>query len=199
MGRYEKIIVGGGGKDIGLTDGWHGLVDEVKIFQRVLTPNQILQEAHIENSPPIMDAGNSYLTWLDDLPLTTLAGAVVDGPPGDVADVDVAWSITGQPVGSNASVTKTSSDWANPTADFTTDSTGTYEITLTATDTTGLVGSDTLEIEVVADACEAAQLEPGFEFNYYDSDQNCVIDLIDYAAFAAQWLEDLRLTAPVAR
>ena len=68
---------------------------------------------------------------------------------------------------------------------------------------TGLVGSDTLEIKVDADACEAAQDEeapeyPNFNFNVYDSDQNCVIDLIDYGAFAAQWLEDLRLTAPVA-
>jgi len=206
LGRYEKIIVGRGGKDetdgtgdVGPNYGWHGWVDEGKIFQRALTSAQILQEAHIDNSPPIVDAGNSYLTWLDDLPLTTLAGTVGDGPPGDVADVDVVWSITDQPGGSNPSVTKTSIDWANPTAEFTTDTTGTYEITLTVTDSTGLVGSDTLEIPVVADACEAAQQVPGWvDFNPYDSDQNCVIDLIDYQAFAAQWLEDLRLTAPVA-
>ena len=166
-----------------------------------MTQIEVLAIAEITNGPPTVDAGDSYVTWLDDLPLTTLAGTVGDGPPGDVVDADVVWSITDEPGGANASVTKTSSDWANPTADFTTDTVGTYEITLTATDTTGLTGSDTLEIKVEADACAAAQ-EPEAPswtgFNVVDTDQNCVIDLIDYGAFAANWLEDIRLTAPVA-
>jgi len=176
-----------------------GKIDDVRIYGVAKTASEIITIAGIENPPPTVDAGDSYITWLDDLPLTTLAGTVGDGPPGDVADADVVWSITAGPGGAIASVTKTSTDWANPTAEFTTDTVGTYEITLTATDATGLTGSDTLEIQVVADACEAAQLSASWTgFNVYDTDQNCVVDLIDYADFAAQWLADLRLTAPEA-
>jgi len=204
LGRYEKIIVGRGGRDnLGGASsttsdfGWHGLIDEIRIYDRALSAAEVVAASGIENAAPQVDAGSSFIAWLGDLPLTTLAGAVGDGPPGDVADADVVWSITASPGGSTASVTKTSTDRANPTADFMTDTVGTYEITLTATDATELTESDTLEIQAAADACEAAQLAASWiGFNVHDTDQNCVVDLIDYADFAAQWLADLRLTAP---
>ncbi len=41
---------------------------------------------------------------------------------GDVIDTDVVWSIKASPLGSAATLTKTSTDWANPTANFTPDS-----------------------------------------------------------------------------
>jgi len=198
--RDDNINIGrfGGSYEDRYFDGY---IDDVRIYQEAKSSEEIIVIAGIENPPPTVDAGDSYHTWLGDLPLTTLAGTVGDGPPGDVADADVVWSVTDEPDGANASVTKTSSpsEWANPTADFTTDTAGTYEITLTATDATELIGSDTLEIQVWSDACEAAQEAPSWTgFNIFDTDQNCVVDLIDYADFAAQWLADIRLTAPEA-
>ena len=199
--RDDNINIGrfGGSYEDRYFDGY---IDDVRIYPEAKSNEEIIVIAGIENPPPTVDAGDSYHTWLGDLPLTTLAGTVGDGPPGDVADAGVAWSITGTPEGANATVEKTSTlpeEWANPTADFTTDTVGTYEITLRATDATELTGSDTLEIQVWSDACEAAQEAPSWTgFNIFDTDQNCVVDLIDYAAFAAQWLADLRLTTPEA-
>ena len=57
--------------------------------------------------------------------------------------------------------------------------------------------SDTLSLVVVADACDAAKLIAGFELNYYDSDDDCDVDVVDLAAFAAQWLDNINLVGSV--
>ena len=101
----------------------------------------------------------------------------------------------------DASVTKTSTDPLAPTAAFTTNYPGTYVLKLTATDDTiygaeALFGSDTLEIQVADDACSAAQMSSNWSgFDYYDVDSNCTIDIYDFAAFAATWLDYTSLTA----
>ena len=101
----------------------------------------------------------------------------------------------------DASVTKTSTDPLAPTAVFTTNYPGTYVLKLTATDDTiygaeALFGSDTLEIQVADDACSAAQMSSNWSgFDYYDVDSNCTIDIYDFAAFAATWLDYTSLTA----
>ncbi|MBN1844443.1 MAG: hypothetical protein JW810_02090, partial [Sedimentisphaerales bacterium] len=98
----------------------------------------------------------------------------------------------------NASVTKTNADLYAPTADFTTDYAGTYVIQLEATDSEGSVGSDTLEVAVAEEPCTAAQMVstwPGF--NYYDRDEDCDVDMLDFVPFASQWLEDRSLTGQV--
>ena len=149
---------------------------------------------------PIADAGYSYVTWLDNGTLA-LTGTVNDSGDGDVIDTDVVWSIKTSPPGSAATLTKTSTDWANPTANFTPDSgiVGDYTIELTATDAVPQPGSDTLVVQVAADACEAAQLVGVDELSsIYDDDGNCIIDLSDMAAFAAKWMSDVSLTGPVA-
>ena len=98
----------------------------------------------------------------------------------------------------NASVTKTNSDLYAPTADFTTDYIGTYEVQLTATDADDQEDSDTVQITVVTDACAAAQLDINWNgFNYYDRDQDCDVDLLDFAPFAAEWLDDRSLTGQI--
>ncbi len=98
----------------------------------------------------------------------------------------------------NASVTKTNTDLYAPTADFTADYAGTYEVQLTATDSENNVTTGTLQISVAEDACAAAQNAPGWTgFNLYDTDQDCDVDLADFASFAAQWLDDRNLTGQV--
>ena len=98
--------------------------------------------------------------------------------------------------GLTASVTKTSTDPLAPTADFMTNYVGEFRITLTATDGTAQSDSDTLVVHVGEDACAAAQLAPSWAgFNSYDYDQNCIVDLPDFAALALVWLEDINLTA----
>ncbi|MDK1030030.1 MAG: FAD-dependent oxidoreductase, partial [Anaerolineae bacterium] len=74
----------------------------------------------IPDPVPIAYAGYSYVTWLDNGTLA-LAGTVDDSGEGDIIDTDVVWSIKTSPPGSAATLTKTSTDWANPTANFTPD------------------------------------------------------------------------------
>ena len=148
----------------------------------------------------MVDAGYNYVTWLDNSKLT-LAGTVNDYGQGNVVDEDVVWSIEASPAGSASVLTKTSTDWANPTADFTPDSSvaGDYTIRLTATDTSVQSGSDTLTVRVAADACGAAQLDPNWNgYDNYDVNENCVIDLPDFASLAAEWLNDRQLSIYVA-
>jgi hypothetical protein len=137
---------------------------------------------------------NNFVTWLDNLPETGLTATVNDFGEGDILLGDIDWTILNPPVGTH-SVTDTSSDPLVPTASFTTDTAGVYTIQLTATDGLGQSDSDTVTINVTADACEAAQAVSGFSFNYYDTDQDCDVDTADLAAFAAQWLDDVSLTA----
>jgi hypothetical protein len=80
LAGYTKIIVGHGGKDerdgtgdVGPNHGWHGAVDEVKIFQRALTQEQIQQEAHILDSPPVITAFPANQILVQETDGTTLA------------------------------------------------------------------------------------------------------------------------------
>ncbi len=92
----------------------------------------------------------------------------------------------------DAAVTKTSSDPLNPAAELTANYPGEYTIQLAATDSAGQADSDTMVVNVAADACAAAQLSDSWvEFNYFDLDQNCVVNLSDFAEFAVSWLEDI--------
>ena len=74
---YSKIIVGRGGKDeagaFSGRPGWHGLVDDVKIFARALTQAQIQQEAHITDSNPVITAFPSNQTLVQETDGATLA------------------------------------------------------------------------------------------------------------------------------
>ena len=67
---------------------------------------------------------------------------------------------------------------------------------MTAVDDAGQSDSAALEVQVVSDACTAAKLN-GASVNYYDVDGDCLVDLSDLAAFAAQWLRDIRETATI--
>jgi hypothetical protein len=116
---------------------------------------------------------------------------------GTTVTISVAWGprAAGR---IHAAVTKTNADVYAPTAEFTADYADTYIVQLTATDADNSVTSDTLEIRVGKDACAAAQLVPGWTtFNYYDVDQDCDVDLSDFALLAAEWLDDRNLTDQV--
>ena len=165
--------------------------------QRIGIDNVVISVIAPPDLVPIADAGYSHVTWLDNGTLA-LAGTVDDSGEGDVIDTDVVWSIKTSPPGSAATLTKTSTDWANPTANFTPDSgiVGDYTIELTATDAAAQPDYDTLVVQVAADRCDATWLAD--ELSIYDVNENCIIDLSDMAAFAAKWMSDMSLTGPLA-
>ena len=73
---------------------------------------------------------------------------------------------------------------------------GQYEIRLTATDTVPTTGEDTMWVTVHETACDA-WVASGEWISPFDDNDDCVLDLDDYAAWAAAWLEDRSATAPI--
>ncbi len=207
----EDVVIGTGIRQAfggNTTARWtDGLIDDVQIYDEALDAAKI---EFLYNNPgnpyqdndldPAVDAGLNYITWLDN-GTVPLAGTVDDHGEADIANADVVWSIETSPAGSAAVLTKASTDWANPTADFTPDTTlaGGYTIRLTATDTSGQSGTDTLVVQVADNACQAAQLDPEWTgFSIYDVNENCIIDLPDVTAFAIKWLGESSLSEPLA-
>ena len=79
---------------------------------------------------------------------------------------------------------------------------GNYTIELSVSDTVGagrpdvLTGTDTLWIAVREDACEAKKEHWTWEWDQsaFDVDLNCIVELSDLQALAAEWLDDQNLT-----
>ena len=81
---------------------------------------------------------------------------------------------------------------------FVTDTPGTYTIALSAIDTAGQEDFAETTVTVYADACTLAQDAGGWQgFNEYDKDMDCDVDLLDFAEFAKQWLDDVSASGQI--
>lgn len=123
------------------------------------------------------------------------------GALGTTVGVTPTWG-PGAAYGATVTVTDATSNPLAPTAAFFADYSGDYTVTLTVTDTDGSMGPQTdtatFVVRVAPDACTGAAVWGGAGFNVYDADEDCDVDMADFAAFAAQWLSDMSLTGPIA-
>jgi hypothetical protein len=79
-------------------------------------------------------------------------------------------------------------DAADP--NYSTDIDGYWDIELQVTDDTGTVAGTAGHHEIWNLCGEAAASDPGDLFaSQYDSDLNCKIELVDFQAYAALWLD----------
>jgi hypothetical protein len=98
--------------------------------------------------------------------------------------------------GATVADTTNNASSASQTATFNAEWPGSYLVRLSATDNASQTGSDTLVVRVVADACAAAQLSTSWSgFSGGDFNEDCVVNLEDFASLAAQWLDDRNMTA----
>ncbi len=146
-------------------------------------------------SSPVISSFDNVFTAMSLLP-ADLAAVVTDADN----NVDsVSWEVLtddwSYPAGAIASVTDTTGDLYAPTATFTADANGFYKVRLTVTDDDSNATEQVVEVRVTQTTCDLAQLFPGFAFDYYDVDEDCDVDLSDFAAFAAKWLDDTNATA----
>jgi len=63
-------------------------------------------------------------------------------------------------------------------------------VQLQAVDINNLIGDDTMQIIVDADACEHAKNQPGFVLLVGDLNTDCKVNLVDFGMAASNWLED---------
>jgi hypothetical protein len=145
------------------------------------------------SSVPVITEFDNEITTSALLP-ADLAATVTDL---DTNLAGVIWQVVVDdiyPAGATASVTDTSGgDFYAPTATFTTDTEGIYFVKLTVWDAAGNSAVRLAQIDVYDDACLAASVTPGFAYNGYDLNYNCIVDLSDFAQFALAWMDDRTL------
>jgi hypothetical protein len=142
-------------------------------------------------SGPEVDAGSSIVTWLEEGTTTVDLNGTVTDATGDV--IAILWSVVSSPPASTVDIADNS--LATTTAALT--ETGAYLLELRAVDAAQNEGSDQMEINVYGDSCEAAKNHPsGYTAPPYDFNDDCIVNFIDFAMFAAAWLEDASLTGP---
>ncbi len=132
------------------------------------------------NVPPVVNAGTDQVLYGDGVnyPTVNLDGTASDTDGPD--PLSVLWTLTGGP---DSAVINTPS--AQDTTVTVTES-GVYEFTLTGDDGAAQV-SDAVQVIVGIDSCEASVLN-GSYYNSKDFDQDCDVDLVDFADFAADWM-----------
>jgi hypothetical protein len=149
-----------------------------------------------EPATPTIATLDNIFTSMSLLP-ATISATVVDGD-GDLASI--AWEVLADdvlyPEGAIAEITDTTTDLYNPTASFTTDVPGYYRVRLTVTDALSASESKVFEVRVEETACDQAKvgLHGAWPANIFDTNSDCVVDLNDFAAFAAEWLDNTAST-----
>ena len=141
-----------------------------------------------EKSAPVVDAGDSIITWLEGGTTTVDLNGTVTDSSGDVSVIQ--WSLLSPP---GIAVDIANTAVAATTATLT--ETGTYMLQLYARDATMQEDDDAIEIKVYNDSCEAAKNNPnGYTPPEFDFNDDCIENFLDFALFAAKWLESTSLT-----
>ena len=201
--QMDKVTLPAGASSVALTAAnfprFLPLVDDRQYFWVVdcVDPSMDAGERFIEgvmwsfftdnNESPTVNAGEDQVTWLGKSgtpgqEVIQLQGIVSDdGLPDPPASLTLLWT---QVAGD--SVVITPADQAAATVTIT--ARGDYQFTLTADDSVKRT-SDTVRIVVGATACDASHLSTGNPYNVADANQDCIVDLEDFAAvIAANWL-----------
>lgn len=139
------------------------------------------------NMTPDVNAGSDVLTYLTNGSVSlTMAGTVTD----ESSTIN-AWSFSKNPP-EIADPLIQPENAMNATVTFT--EAGTYTLTLTADDGER-VGSDSMNVIVGQDACDAAKRHPdGYTPFPGDVDGDCRVSLPDVIVMASEWLETNSLT-----
>lgn len=137
------------------------------------------------NNAPSVDAGPDIRCWLTDGTVTVSLDGFVedDGLPDPPAEYWTLWDVTD--VDDLDYLTIHTPDAED--TDVTITEIGTYILELQAGDG-DLTSTDTVTIAVYSDACESAKADPEFELFFGDADEDCDVDIDDFAVFAGNWL-----------
>ena len=130
--------------------------------------------------PPEVNAGEDASCCLTaGSCFVDLDGTVIN-PPGAPAETTLWTAISGP-----GAVVFGDASQVDTTATFTV--AGSYVLQLEADNT--YVGTDTVSIEVYANACDAAKAEPGYASIPGDVNVDCYVNLSDFSLMATHWLE----------
>jgi hypothetical protein len=131
-------------------------------------------------APPDVNAGADTSCWLTAGSCVVDLDGTVTNPAGAPAETTLWTAISGP-----GAVVFGDDSQVDTTATFTV--AGSYVLQLEADNT--LVATDTVSIEVYANACDAAKAEPGYTLILGDIDEDCFVNLIDFSFMATNWGE----------
>ncbi len=137
------------------------------------------------NNPPQVTTGGTQYLWLNNAGDPTSATAILSGSATDdgyPAPLTLLWEQVSGP----ATVTIDPSNVAQTTVIL--PAIGDYLFRLTANDT-DLQGTGLTQIYVRADPCQAAQIKPGYTVIPGDFNNDCMVNMTDFAEIAKHWLE----------
>ncbi|MEN6309325.1 MAG: hypothetical protein ABFD91_16385 [Anaerohalosphaeraceae bacterium] len=163
----------------------------------------------VPNLAPVADAGVDLYTWPDAgiepdpayITVTLDGSATDDGEPAG-STLAYHWEVDHTvPEGYETQVLFSDADIANPVVSLPAAVTGAeYYLKLTVTEVhpTEPVKSDNdiMIIWVRPDSCEAAMTKSGENAILADVNGDCILNLIDFAAFAQDWLRNTNLVRP---
>jgi hypothetical protein len=136
------------------------------------------------NAPPVVNAGDDILTWLDnDSVDVALAGTVTDTDP-----TTTVWTVVSEPDDPN-SPDAVIADASALNTSITLSALGEYVLQLQADDGE-YTGSDTMTINVYSDSCEAAKSLPDYVPLVGDVNEDCIVDARDFELIAVNWLDN---------
>ncbi len=158
---------------------WPGGIDDVRVYNYGISREELEALSAMAPVVPIVDAGED-VEYKRNAEGLTLAGTVIDD--GKPVAASIAWSVLSMPEGA-AAPEFSPADAALTVVEFS--APGTYTLQLTADDTIAAI-SDEVVITVVDPTCQDV-IDAGLLL-VGDVDQNCYIDLNDFAAIAANWL-----------
>jgi hypothetical protein len=159
---------------------WDGILDDVRIYNYAISETDIRALTVQGRTIPFVDAGMivSPLTYKtgDAVPLT---GRVLDY--GTPSAMTVLWTTVSGPGGAEAIFAGPSS----PTTTVKFPAFGQYKLRLTAADDLATV-IDEITVDVVRPTC--ADVKAAGKLLIGDFDENCRVNLADFALLAADWL-----------
>lgn len=136
-----------------------------------------------DNIAPAADAGPDQVVWLGMSGTPAREAVILDGATSDDGSYTVLWT---QVANGAPAVSVSPADVDDTSVTIT--ERGTYELMLTADDGVRQT-SDTVQIIVGEDSCDASHMSTGLPYDAEDMNRDCVVDLADFALlFAEDWL-----------
>ncbi|MEN6308489.1 MAG: DNRLRE domain-containing protein [Anaerohalosphaeraceae bacterium] len=140
------------------------------------------------NDAPVVNAGPDQVVWLGKSGVASQEVVFLDGTTSDDGKPTSTYTILWTQVDNGApALTITPNDVDDTSIIFT--EVGDYELMLTANDGEA-EASDTVRIVVGQDACDASHLSRGDAYDAGDVNQDCIVNLEDFAVLiSSNWLD----------
>jgi hypothetical protein len=136
------------------------------------------------NDAPVANAGPDQVVWLGKSGTPGQEAIALDGASSDDGSYNILWTHV-----SNGAPTVTITPNDQDDTIVTVTARGTYQFMLAANDGVHQI-SDTVQIIVGSTSCDASHMVTGGGYMAMDENQDCVVDLTDFAMLiAGQWLE----------